>query len=61
LKPGGRVYLVEYRLEDPTVAIKLRHKMTEAQARLEMNAVGLEFVENIATLPQQHVLVFRHP
>jgi hypothetical protein len=35
--------------------------MTEAQARLEMNAVGLEFVENIATLPQQHVLVFRHP
>lgn len=61
LKRGGRVYLVEYRLEDPTVAIKLRHKMTEAQARLEMNAVGLEFVENIATLPQQHVLVFRHP
>ena len=59
LKPGGRVYLVEYRLEDPTVAIKLRHKMTEQQARLEMEAVGLAFVENIAALPQQHVLVFR--
>jgi len=59
LKPGGRVYLVEYRLEDPAVAIKLRHKMSEQQARLEMEAVGLEFVENIAALPQQHILVFR--
>ncbi|MFM7133283.1 MAG: class I SAM-dependent methyltransferase [Planctomycetota bacterium] len=61
LKPGGRVHLVEYRLEDPEVAIKLRHKMSEAQARLEMEAVGLEFVENIDALPQQHIMVFRRP
>lgn len=59
LKPGGRVVLVEYRLEDPFVPIKERHKMSEAQARLEMEAVGLEFVENVAALPQQHILVFR--
>jgi ubiquinone/menaquinone biosynthesis C-methylase UbiE len=65
LKPGGRVILVEYRLEDPTVPIKERHKMSEAQAKLEMAAVGdatrgqLEFVENISVLPQQHLLVFR--
>ena len=59
LKPGGRVFLVEYRLEDPTVAIKLRHKMSERQARVEMEAVGLEFEENIGVLPQQHILVFR--
>ncbi len=59
LKPDGRVYLVEYRLEDPTVEIKLRHKMSEEQARREMDAVGLAFVENIAVLPQQHILVFR--
>jgi predicted methyltransferase len=58
LKPGGRVYLVEYRLEDPAVAIKERHKMSEKQARLEMEAVGLRFVENIGVLPQQHILVF---
>ena len=58
LKPGGRVYLVEYRLEDPSVLIKERHKMSEKQARLEMEAVGLEFVENIGALPQQHILVF---
>lgn len=59
LKPGGRVYLVEYRLEDPLVLIKERHKMSEKQARLEMEAVGLTFVENIGVLPQQHILVFR--
>jgi len=59
LKPGGRVYLVEYRLEDPAVAIKERHKMSAEQAAREMSAVGLELVENIAALPQQHILVFR--
>ncbi|MFZ4748958.1 MAG: class I SAM-dependent methyltransferase [Phycisphaerales bacterium] len=59
LKPGGRVYLVEYRLEDPSVLIKERHKMSEKQARLEMEAVGLAFVLNIGVLPQQHILVFR--
>jgi protein-L-isoaspartate O-methyltransferase len=58
LKPGGRVYLVEYRLEDPTVPIKERHKMSEEQARREMAAVGLSFVENLAILPQQHIMVF---
>ena len=35
--------------------------LSEAQARLEMEAVGLEFVENRAMLPQQHFLVFRQP
>ena len=29
LSPGGRVFLVEYRGEDPTVPIKPLHKMTE--------------------------------
>jgi len=33
--------------------------MSEKQARLEMEAVGLAFVENIGVLPQQHILVFR--
>ena len=61
LRPGGRVFLVEYRGEDPSIPILPLHKMTEAQARLEMEAVGLEFVENRAMLPQQHFLVFRKP
>jgi len=58
LKPGGRVILVEYRGEDPMVPIKPLHKMTEAQARKEMAAVGLRFVENKTFLPQQHFMVF---
>lgn len=61
LKPGGRIYLVEYRGEDPRVPIKPLHKMTEAQARLELEAVGLRWVETLGFLPQQHVLVFERP
>ena len=58
LAPGGRVALVEYREEDPSVMIKPRHKMTEAQAVREMKAVGLELLENKDVLPQQHLMIF---
>jgi len=61
LKPGGRVILLEYRGEDPTVPIKPLHKMTVKQVRREMEAVGLEFVEVRDFLPVQHFLVFRKP
>ncbi len=58
LRPGGRVVLVEYRGEDPSVPIKPLHKMTEAQARRELEAVGLRWVETKDFLPRQHFLVF---
>ena len=58
LKPGGRVVLVEYRGEDPEVPIKPLHKMTEAQAKKEMAAVGLTHVKTHQDLPRQHVMVF---
>ena len=61
LRSGGRVFLVEYRAEDPTVPIKPLHKMSERQARRELEAVGLRFVENRDMLPQQHFLVFEKP
>ena len=61
LKPGGRVALVEYRGEDPDVAIKPLHKMTEAQAIREMSAIGLEHVETLDVLPTQHLMLFRKP
>lgn len=62
LRPGtGRLALVEYRAEDPNVPIKQIHKMTVAQAKKEMSAIGLEFVEVRETLPQQHLLLFRRP
>jgi SAM-dependent methyltransferase len=59
LKPGGRMVFVEFRAEDPDVPIKRVHKMSEAQMRKEMGAQPLAWVETIATLPRQHVIVFR--
>ncbi len=58
LKPEGRVVLAEYRAEDPDVMIKPKHKMTEAQATKEMQAVGLRLIENKKVLPQQHLMFF---
>jgi SAM-dependent methyltransferase len=61
LRSGGRVYLVEYRGEDLALPIKPLHKMTEAQARREMAAVGLVWEETLDVLPTQHLMVFRKP
>jgi hypothetical protein len=58
LKPGGRLVLVEYRLEDPKVAIKLVHKMTERQVLKEMDVFPLKHVRTDGRLPQQHILIF---
>jgi precorrin-6B methylase 2 len=61
LKPGGKVVLLEYKGENPLIAIKPRHKMTQTQARAEVTAMGFKFLENKKVLPQQHVLVFQKP
>lgn len=58
MRPDGKLYLIEYRGEDPNVPIKELHKMTEAQALKEMKAVGLVLEKNIGNLPWQHCLVF---
>lgn len=59
LKPGGRVVFVEYRLEDPSVPIKLVHKMSVAQVRKEMAVMPLEWVETQSNLPRQHIIIFK--
>jgi SAM-dependent methyltransferase len=58
LKPGGRVVLLEYRKEDPEVPIRLEHKMSVAEAKMELEAEGftLDRVDN--RLPRQHILIF---
>ena len=58
LKPDGQLTLIEYPAEDPRVPIKRLHKMSEAQAKKEMAAVGLSWVPTGNFLPQQHFLVF---
>lgn len=61
LKPGGRIIFVEFRGEDPNVAIKRVHKMTEAQVRKEMAGFPLTWVGTQSVLPMQHIIAFRKP
>ncbi len=61
LKPGGRVVLAEYKAENPMVMIKRLHKMSVAQVRREMAAVGLNWVKTDDSLPEQHLLFFQKP
>jgi ubiquinone/menaquinone biosynthesis C-methylase UbiE len=58
LKPGGRLVLLEYRKEDPTIPIKLEHKMSVAEARMEVEAEGFTLARVDEALPRQHILIF---
>lgn len=59
LKPGGRLFLLEYRAKDPQVPIKPLHKMTAAQAIKEMEANGLAHLATQHHLPWQHLMIFQ--
>jgi ubiquinone/menaquinone biosynthesis C-methylase UbiE len=58
LKPGGRLVLLEYRKEDPTVPIKPEHKMSVADAKMEVEAEGFTLAKVDEALPRQHILIF---
>ena len=58
LKPGGRLVLVEYRKEDPTIPIRPEHEMSVAEAKLEVEAEGFKLTQTNEDLPRQHVLIF---
>ncbi|UAM99216.1 class I SAM-dependent methyltransferase [Polaribacter litorisediminis] len=58
LKKTGKIYLIEYRSEDPLIPIKEIHKMSEKQAIKEMKAAGFKLDKNIDNLPIQHCMVF---
>lgn len=58
LKPTGKLVLIEYRGEDPAVAIKPLHKMTVKQVRKELAANGFTLEKNGQFLNIQHFLVF---
>ncbi len=59
LTPGGRLVLLEYRKEDPAIPIRLEHKMTVAEARMEVEAEGFHLGQVNEDLPRQHILIFR--
>ena len=58
LRPDGRLVLIEYRGEDRNVPIRPEHKMTVAQAKLELEAERFRLAQVIGDLPRQHILVF---
>jgi ubiquinone/menaquinone biosynthesis C-methylase UbiE len=58
LKPEGKILLIEYRGEDPAVAIKPLHKMTVRQVEKELEANGFKLIENGQFMKIQHFLVF---
>jgi SAM-dependent methyltransferase len=59
LKPDGRMVLVEFRMEDPKVPIKLLHKMSKEQILKEVPPAGFKLVEQFDKLPWQHVMFFQ--
>jgi ubiquinone/menaquinone biosynthesis C-methylase UbiE len=59
LTPGGRLVLLEYRKEDPSIPIRFEHKMTVAEAKLEVEAEGFRLAKVDESLPRQHILIFQ--
>ena len=55
---GGRLVLIEYKGEDPSIPILPSHKMTVAQAKLELESDGFTLTSADSSLPRQHVLTF---
>jgi ubiquinone/menaquinone biosynthesis C-methylase UbiE len=58
LRPGGRLVLLEYRKEDPSIPIRPDHKMSVAEAKMEVEAEGFTLASVDERLPRQHILTF---
>jgi len=58
LKKDGRLALVEFRLEDDTVPIKVLHRMSKEQIMKEFTANGFKLVDQFDGLPWQHLMFF---
>jgi predicted methyltransferase len=59
LKPGGRVALIEYRLEGTSAAhIRPEHRMSPEQALAEWRPAGFRLVARHEFLPTQHFFIF---
>lgn len=57
LKPDGRLVLLEYRKEDPSIPIRPEHKMSVQEVKLEVEAEGFHLDQVLETLPRQHILI----
>ncbi len=57
LKADGRLILLEYRAEDPSIPINPDHKMTVGQVKAEIEPEGFKLQTPIENLPRQHLLI----
>ncbi len=58
LKPTGRLVLIEYRKEDPTIPIRPEHKMSAQEVKAEVEAEGYTLVNLAKDLPRQSIFFF---
>jgi ubiquinone/menaquinone biosynthesis C-methylase UbiE len=58
-KPDGRLVLLEFRKEDPSVPILEVHKMSVAEVKAELEHEGFALDRVIDVLPWQHIIVLR--
>ncbi|MDQ6905084.1 MAG: class I SAM-dependent methyltransferase [Bacteroidota bacterium] len=58
LKRDGKILLLEYRAEDPSIRIKPLHKMSLVQVNKEMAANGFKLSSDGEFLPIQHFLLY---
>jgi ubiquinone/menaquinone biosynthesis C-methylase UbiE len=59
LKPDGKLVLLEFKKEDPTVPIRPEHKMSVDEVKAEVIPEGYQFEKVVDTLPWQHIIFFR--
>jgi SAM-dependent methyltransferase len=57
LKRDGRLVLLEYRKEDPSIPIRPEHKMSVQEVKLEVEAEGFHLDKVLEPLPRQHILI----
>ncbi len=58
LKPDGKLVLIEYRKEDPTIPIRPEHKMSAREVKAEVEAEGYKLLKIGKDLPRQSIFFF---
>ena len=59
LKPDGRLVLLEYKKEDPSIPIRPEHKMSIYEIKTEVEAEGYKLDKVIDSLTRQHIVIFK--
>jgi putative heme-binding domain-containing protein len=59
LKPGGRLFVLEFAKESRTAPASSTHKMSLDEIRREIEPLGFELDQMLDFLPMQHGLIFK--